>query len=49
MTGHTPAARVAARMAEAARAFLDSLDEWQRQLAWLPFPSDDERHRWFSG
>ena len=47
MSGHALAAPVAARMAEAARAFLDSLDEWQRQLAWLPFPSDDERHRWF--
>jgi Protein of unknown function (DUF3500) len=38
---------VGARMAAAAIAFLDSLDDEQRTLAAWPFPSDDERHRWF--
>ncbi len=38
---------VAARMAEAAAAFLDELDADQRQLAAWPFPADDERRRWF--
>lgn len=43
----TPAARVAARMAGAARAFLESLDAAQGQQACWPFPSNDERHRWY--
>ncbi len=38
---------VASRMLDAAAAFLGSLDLDQRQLAEWPFPSDDERHRWF--
>jgi hypothetical protein len=38
---------VGRRMADAAVAFLDSLDEHQRALAAWPFPSDEERHRWF--
>jgi hypothetical protein len=40
----TEAAR---RMADAAAAFLASLDEAQRELAAWPFPADDERRRWF--
>ncbi len=44
MTDYTEAA---SRMADAAAAFLDSLDESQRELAAWPFPSDDERRRWF--
>ena len=43
MTDQNPAAR----MAGAARAWLDSLDETQRAAAWLPWPSDEERHRWY--
>jgi hypothetical protein len=38
---------VAAQMAEAAAAFLDSLDEQQRPAAAWPFPADDERRLWF--
>jgi Protein of unknown function (DUF3500) len=38
---------VAARMAEAAREFLDSLDEEQRLAAGWPFPADEERLRWY--
>ncbi len=38
---------VAARMAEAARAFLASLGDAQRARASWPWPSDDERHRWY--
>jgi Protein of unknown function (DUF3500) len=37
----------AARMADAARAWLDSLDDTQRAAARLPWPSDEERHRWY--
>jgi uncharacterized protein DUF3500 len=38
---------VATRMAEAARDFLDSLDEEQRPAAGWPFPADEERLRWY--
>jgi hypothetical protein len=38
---------LAGRMAEAAHAFLDVLDGDQRAVAAWPFPSDDERRRWF--
>jgi hypothetical protein len=38
---------VATDMAEAAAAFLESLDEQQRGVAAWPFPSDEERQRWF--
>jgi hypothetical protein len=38
---------VAERMADVAAAFLDALDEQQRTVAAWPFPSDDERSRWF--
>jgi Protein of unknown function (DUF3500) len=34
-------------MAEAAVAFLRSLDEHQRSIAAWPFPADEERRRWF--
>lgn len=34
-------------MADAARAWLDSLDDAQRKAAELPWPSDEERHRWY--
>lgn len=37
----------ATRMADAARAWLDSLDDAQRAAAALPWPSDTERHRWY--
>jgi Protein of unknown function (DUF3500) len=43
MTDQNPAAR----MADAARAWLDSLDQTQRAAALLPWPSDEERHRWY--
>jgi hypothetical protein len=33
-------------MTEAARDWLDSLDDTQRAAAALPWPSDEERHRW---
>lgn len=36
----------AQRMTDAARAWLDGLDDAQRKAAALPWPSDDERHRW---
>ena len=39
--------RVAARMAEEAMRLVDSLDDGQRAIAMWPFPSDDERRRWF--
>lgn len=45
MTG--PRADAARRMADAAAAFLGSLDEPQREHAAWPFPSHTERHRWF--
>jgi hypothetical protein len=41
------AERVAARMAEAAAAFLESLDEEQRAAAGWPFPAGEERLRWY--
>jgi hypothetical protein len=41
------ASEVAQRMAEAATAFMESLDEQQRSVAAWPFPADDERRRWF--
>ena len=37
----------AARMAERAQAFVDSLSAEQRALACWPFPSDEERRRWY--
>jgi hypothetical protein len=37
----------AARMVDAANAWLDSLTDDQRALAALPWPADEERHRWF--
>jgi hypothetical protein len=33
-------------MTDAARAWLDSLDDTQRAAAAVPWPSDGERHRW---
>jgi hypothetical protein len=38
---------VATTMADAARAWLDLLDEDQRATATWPFPADDERRLWF--
>jgi hypothetical protein len=38
---------VAARMAEAAGQFLDSLDDEQRPAAAWPFPANEERLRWY--
>jgi len=38
---------VAARMAEAANAFLDNLDEEQRSIANWHFPANEERLRWY--
>lgn len=38
---------VAGRMAEVAQAWLATLDEAQRPLGAWPWPSDDERHRWY--
>ncbi|MGI5509153.1 DUF3500 domain-containing protein [Streptomyces sp. CA-106131] len=43
MTERNPAVR----MVEAARAWLDSLDHEQRAAAALPWPSEEERHRWY--
>lgn len=43
MTSPSPADR----MTLAARAWLDSLDDAQRAQAQLPWPSDEERHRWY--
>jgi hypothetical protein len=43
MTDSNPAHR----MTDAARAWLDSLDDAQRAAAALPWPSDEERHRWY--
>jgi len=37
----------AARMVDAAKAWLDSLTDDQRAAAELPWPSDDERHSWY--
>ena len=39
--------RTAARMGDAAREFLDSLEPTQRAAAQWPFPSDEERRRWY--
>lgn len=39
--------RTAAHMGEAAREFLDSLEPAQRAKAQWPFPSDEERLRWY--
>jgi len=39
--------QAATRMTKAARAFLDSLDHVQRATAQWPFPSDEERRRWY--
>lgn len=38
---------VAARMAEAANAFLENLDEEQRSIANWHFPANEERLRWY--
>jgi hypothetical protein len=38
---------VAARMAEAASSFLESLDERQRPVTSWPFPAGEERLRWY--
>nr|WP_205752198.1 DUF3500 domain-containing protein [Cryptosporangium phraense] len=38
---------IAARMAAAAERWLTSLDDAQRADAMLPWPSEDERHRWY--
>jgi hypothetical protein len=38
---------VATTMADAARSWLDLLDEGQRATAAWPFPADDERRLWF--
>jgi hypothetical protein len=40
-------ARIAIKMADEARRLIDSLDDDQRSAAIWPFPSDDERRRWF--
>jgi len=47
VTRDHPTAVVAERMATAAQTFLDGLDEPQRALACWPFPSDEERRRWY--
>ncbi len=44
---HMAASRTAAHMGEAAREFLDSLERTQRAAAQWPFPSDEERLRWY--
>jgi len=41
---HTDLAR---RMVDAANGWLDSLDDQQRSAALNPWPSDEERHRWY--
>lgn len=38
---------LAGRMVDAAVAWLESLDDTQRAAAVLPWPSDDERRRWY--
>src|ERR1700694_4433560 len=43
MTNRSPAQR----MVDTARAWLDSLSDEQRTRAVAPWPSDDERHRWY--
>src|SRR5262245_30216002 len=44
-----PSARrdLASRMADAALAFSETLDDAQREAALWPFPADDERRLWF--
>ena len=42
-----PRREVAGRMAEAAMALVDSLDEAQRAVACWPMGDHDERLRWF--
>jgi Protein of unknown function (DUF3500) len=42
-----PMRDLAARMAQAAQALLDSLSDEQRRLAQWDFPSEEERLRWF--
>ena len=37
----------AERMVDAARSWLGSLTDEQRHQAMAPWPSDDERHRWY--
>ncbi|HEV3357556.1 MAG TPA: DUF3500 domain-containing protein [Pseudonocardiaceae bacterium] len=37
----------AARMVDAANAWLDGLTDEQRELAVLAWPAEDERHRWY--
>ena len=44
---HVPHPNPAQRMVDAARAWLDGLDEQQRDAAQLPWPSDEERRLWF--
>ena len=39
--------RVATKMADEAQRLVDSLDDAQRKLALWPFPSNNERRRWF--
>jgi hypothetical protein len=39
---------VIARFADAVAAFVDGLDERQRDAACLPFEAEDERRTWFS-
>ena len=43
MTHRNPANR----MVDAAKAWLDSLDNRQQTAAAVPWPSDEERHRWY--
>lgn len=43
----SPRRDLASRMADTANAFLDLLGQEQRDVAAWPFPSDDERRRWF--
>ena len=43
MTERNPAVR----MVDTARAWLDSLDDEQRAAAAMPWPSNEERHRWY--
>lgn len=38
---------VATRMADAALAWLDTLDDAQRSVAQWPFPAEEDRRRWF--
>ena len=47
MTNASARRAVAASMAVEASAFLDSLDDVQRAAAHWPWPSGDERRRWF--